>query len=58
MNIEKVTYKLVKDSIENGVISPFIMKMMIHTICIIKTFMMIVLKMNLVAMKLQYHIQN
>ena len=29
MNIEKVTYKLVKDSIENGVISPFIMKMMI-----------------------------
>jgi hypothetical protein len=29
MNIEKVTYKLVKDSIENGVISPFIIKMMI-----------------------------
>ncbi len=29
MNIEKVTYKLVKDAIENGVISPFIMKMII-----------------------------
>lgn len=29
MNIEKVTYKLVKDALENGVISPFIMKMMI-----------------------------
>tara|TARA_Y100001963_G_C6682734_1_gene400644 strand:+ start:311 stop:751 length:441 start_codon:yes stop_codon:yes gene_type:complete len=29
MNIEKVTYKLVKDAIENGVVSPFIVKMMI-----------------------------
>tara|TARA_R100000152_G_C6692680_1_gene123929 strand:+ start:64 stop:516 length:453 start_codon:yes stop_codon:yes gene_type:complete len=29
MNIEKVTYKLVKDALENGVISPFIMKMII-----------------------------
>ena len=29
MNIEKVTYKLVKDALENGVISPFIVKMLI-----------------------------
>ena len=29
MNIEKVTYKLVKDAIEHGVVSPFIIKMMI-----------------------------
>jgi len=29
MNIERLTYKLVKDAIENGVVSPFIVKMMI-----------------------------
>jgi len=29
MNIEKITYKLVKDTLENGTISPFIVKMMI-----------------------------
>ena len=29
MNIEKVTYKLVKDAIEHGVVSPFIIQMMI-----------------------------
>ena len=29
MNIEKITYKLVKDTLENGTISPFIVKMLI-----------------------------
>ena len=29
MNIEKVTYKIIKDTLENGTISPFILKMMI-----------------------------
>ena len=29
MNIEKITYKIIKDTLENGEISPFIMKMMI-----------------------------
>ena len=29
MNIEKVTYKIIKDTVENGTISPFILKMMI-----------------------------